>query len=447
MTGYYPQQIGCDPPRKQHPDWVTYLPQHLKQLGYRTYQSGKWHVPCCPKVLTAGFDRSYEILDHDRHFSPRNHRIDDKPIAPIQLGADYYSTLYIAQTTINQLKSHELETPDEPFFCYTAFIAPHFPLMAPKEDIQKYKTAYLDGWDQMRQRRLEKMTRLGIYSGGLSRREESVGPPYRFPNVLDELGAKEVLFPVDWNALTDEQQAFQAAKMAIHAAMVDRMDQEIGRIVEQVRRMGQLENTVIFFLSDNGASAEIMIRGDRNAPNAIPGSAESFLCLGPGFSCACNTPFRRHKTWVHEGGISTPLIVYGPSVIGKPGAITNQPGHLIDLVPTILDLAGASESAIHGPDANPYPGRSLAQTLRTGAKIERGDLFFNHEGNRALKSGKWKIVLAAKEQKANEPLKWELYDLETDRAEQNNLAEQYPERVNSMAQRWNEMNEQFRFSP
>lgn len=445
MTGYYPQQLNVDPRGKPFPGWITYLPQHLKNLGYKNYQSGKWHVTCAPKVLNAGFDESYEILDHNRHFNPQQHRMNDKPFPPIEKGTDFYSTDFIANTTIEQLKQHVKKSPNTPFFAYTAFIVPHFPLMAPDEDIARYSDVYKVGWDATRSRRLERMKQLGIYTGNLSAREEQIGPPYAFKN-LDVLGPGEILRPAAWETLTEEQKTFQAAKMSVHAAMVDRMDQGIGRILEQLREMGALENTVIFFLSDNGASAEVMIRGDGHNPLAQPGSAESFLCLGPGFSNASNTPFRRHKTWVHEGGISTPLVVYVPERLRNgvsAGSITPQNGHLIDLAPTILELAGASPDVVCGPTAKRYPGKSLAKVLTQGVLMDRGDLYFSHEGNRALISKGWKIVMARCDQTPGTPIHWELYDLRCDRAEQHDLSLEQPERVREMAARWEALDAQF----
>ena len=453
MTGYYPQQLRMDPVHPSHPGWITYLPQHLRELGYRNYHSGKWHVGCCPNVLDAGFDDSYEILDTDRHFSTQSHRMNNRAMPSVERRrgeeGDYYSTNFIARQTIEQLTAHAEQTPDQPFFAYTAFISPHFPIMAPAATVAKYHETYIPGWDAIRSVRFDRMRTLGIYEGEISAREPKVGPPYPDLAVLDELGPGEILFPIAWDELTSEQQAFQAAKMSVHAAMVDEVDRAIGRILEQIRSMGQLENTVVMFLSDNGASAEICIRGDRHDPAASLGSPESFLCLGPGFSTASNTPFRRHKTWVHEGGISTPLIVCAPHVMGENlrGTITRQPGHLVDLTPTILELAGVKE-LIGGDEVKTYPGVSLAPLLRDEvSRIDGRHLWFSHEGNQALKrydaDGEWKIVLTKKEQTSGGPERWELYDLRTDRAEQHDRSGEYPERTVSMIAEWKQMNEQF----
>ncbi|HEY3392916.1 MAG TPA: sulfatase/phosphatase domain-containing protein, partial [Lacipirellulaceae bacterium] len=196
--------------------------------------------------------------------------------------------------------------------------------------------------------------------------------------------------------------------------------------------------TVIFFLSDNGASAEIMIRGDRHDPAASPGSADTFLCLGPGWSRAANTPFRRHKTWVHEGGIATPLVVYWPDGIPAAGELRDAAvGHVIDIGPTIIDLAGGTWPAEHnGMPRPPSPGRSLARTFQQNVPLEREPLWWLHEGNRAIRAGDWKLV-AARDQP------WELYNLANDRAENHNLAGEQPERLQELERRWLGMTEQF----
>lgn len=243
--------------------------------------------------------------------------------------------------------------------------------------------------------------------------------------------------PLPWSDLTDEQRRFQATKMAIHAAMVHRMDQEIGRYLAQLKRLGKFEDTLILFASDNGASAEIMVRHGGHDPSAPPGSSASYLCLGPGFSNACNTPFRRHKTWVHEGGVSTPLIAHWPQGIKAKNELRHTPGHVIDIVPTVLELAGIERPA--KPDDKsipPLPGKSLAPVLTRGEDIARDEIWWLHEGNRAVRVGDWKLVAAR-----DEP--WELYDLRTDRAEQNNLAEKHPEKVRELEQIWQRRTDEF----
>ena len=258
--------------------------------------------------------------------------------------------------------------------------------------------------------------------------EKDLGPPYHFPEAFEILGEGEVNRPLSWESLTDEQKHFQERKMAIHAAMVERVDVEIGRILDQLRSMDALENTLIFFLSDNGASAEIMVRGEGHDPEAEPGSAETYLCLGPGWSTMCNTPFRKHKTWVHEGGACTPLIVHWPRGISAKGDLRHDPGHVIDIVPTLLELAGLDPS---DSLTVPLPGRSLAPTFQGDIQWERS-LWWYHEGNRAVRHGDWKLVMAR-----DEP--WELFNLATDRTESENLADEHPDRMQEMEALWEEI--------
>ena len=229
---------------------------------------------------------------------------------------------------------------------------------------------------------------------------------------------------------------YQATKMAIHAEMIDRMDREIGRVLDQVRTMGAWDNTVIFFLSDNGTDATIMVRGDGHDPAAAPGSAGSFLCLGPGWSSAGNAPFRRHKVWTHEGGISTPMIVHWPQGITARGELRQNVGHVIDFVPTLLELARVKPAL--AADAPALPGRSLVPAFVRDGGVTRDELFFNHEGNRALRMGDYKLVSAQEDQNV-----WELFNLTTDRCEQHNLAAKQPDRVRDMAARWKHLQDSF----
>jgi arylsulfatase len=279
---------------------------------------------------------------------------------------------------------------------------------------------------------------MGLLNTTLSKLEPDVGPPYHFPDALKKLGPGEINRPLAWRELTDEQRRFQATKMAIHAAMIDRMDREIGRLIEQLKNMGAYENTLIFFASDNGASAEIMVRHGGHDPHAEPGSAATYLCLGPGFSSAANTPFRRHKTWVHEGGISTPLIVHWPAGIEARGELRHTPSHVIDIVPTILDVVGIEKPTTwDGEMIPPAPGHSLVPAMHGDIQIERESLWWLHEGNRAIRVGDWKLVAAR-----GDP--WELYDLRTDRAESFNLAGRQPEKVKELEAMWNQQLEEMR---
>jgi arylsulfatase len=244
--------------------------------------------------------------------------------------------------------------------------------------------------------------------------------------------------PVPWSSLSPSQREFQASKMAVHAAMVDRMDREVGRIVAQIRAMRAYDDTLILFLSDNGASAEMMVRGDGHDPMAAPGSAGSFLSIGPGWSTMANTPFRRHKTWVHEGGIATPLIVSWPKGIAARGEMRHTPGHIVDIVPTLVEIAGGKPlQEWQGAPVPPAPGRSLVPALAADSTIARDSLWWLHEGNRALRVGTWKIVAAGADSA------WELYDLTSDRSESRNLADEMPERVREMGAQWSRLEEEY----
>jgi len=291
LTGYYAQQIRMDPPSGRLPPWAHVLPHYLKPLGYRCYHSGKWHVLGAPKpVADGGFDRSYWFQDWDRYFSPAKHFEDDQQSPPVKPDSGYYATTAFADHAIRCLKDHAQHHPGKPVFSYLAFISPHFPLHALPEDIARYRDRYLVGWDAVRERRWQRLRELGIVNCALSARDAQLTPRYFKQEWLDTLGPGEIEHAVAWDSLTDEQRRFQATKMAIHAAMVDRMDREIGRVLDQLRAMGAFDNTLIFFLSDNGADASILVRGEGHDRDAQSGSWRSFLCLGPGWASASNAP-------------------------------------------------------------------------------------------------------------------------------------------------------------
>ena len=442
MTGYYAQQIhrdglpeiggGGQGVRQQ---WARLLPDFLKPAGYRSYHSGKWHID--GKVLDGGFDRSLDMKNQGNYFTAAGNSIDDVPVKPPADEKGYYASVAIADHAIGCLKDHAANHAGKPFFHYIAFIAPHFPLHALPQDIAKYRDKYLAGWEAMRDARFARQKEMGITNTTLSALEREVGPPYAFPDAMAKLGPGEVNRPLPWSELTEEQRRFQATKMAIHAAMVDRMDQEIGRIIAQLKAMNAFENTLILFASDNGASAEIMVRNGGHDPQADPGSAATYLCLGPGFSSACNTPHRRHKTWVHEGGISTPLIAHWPAGIAAKNELRHTPAHVIDIVPTVLDLAGIQKpKEWKGEPIPEAPGRSLVRAFAKDETIARDSLWWLHEGNKAIRVGDWKIVAAK-----GDP--WELYDLTTDRAEQQNLAAKMPDKVKELEKAWQSQADNF----
>jgi len=435
LTGYYAQQVRRDAlpnlgggGQGRRPGWARLLPDFLKSAGYRCYHSGKWHID--GDVLPGGFDRSLHTRNDGNFFTAKGNLLDDQPITPAADESGYYVTTATAQHAIDCLKDHAANNPGRPFFHYIPFISPHFPLHALPEDIAKYRNRYRVGWDVMREARFKRQTERGLIRTPLSPLERDVGPPYPFPDAFAKLGPDEIDRPIAWTELTDGQRRFQATKMAIHAAMIDRMDREIGRVVDQLKAMGAFDNTLLLFASDNGASAEIMVRHGGHDPQAAPGSAATYLCLGPGFSSACNSPFRRHKTWVHEGGIATPLIVHWPKGIAAKNELRHTPAHVIDIVPTVLAAAGIEKPAQWKGEPIPAaPGRSLALAFAKDATIARESLWWLHEGNRALRVGDWKIVAA-------KGAPWELYDFTTDRAEQQDLAAGMPAKVEELAALW-----------
>ncbi|MDY3555165.1 sulfatase-like hydrolase/transferase [Gemmata sp. JC717] len=434
LTGYYAQQIRRDtvpgvPSGNQgtRPAWAKLLPELIEPHGYVSYHSGKWHVDGLP--LKNGFTHSYSLNDHDRHFAPKKHTEDDKQLPAADPKEGYYSSTAIADYAIKQLTGHFEKHPTKPFFEFVAFTAPHFPVQAPAADVAKYRKKYLAGWDELREARWKRMKGLGL-GDTLPPIERDLGPPYAFPEAIKKLGPNELNRPLAWKDLTAEQKAFQADKMAVHAAMVDRMDREIGRILDVLKKAKQFDNTLVVFLSDNGASAEIMVRGDGHDPHAECGTGATFLSIGPGWSILCNTPFRRHKTWVHEGGIHTPLIAHWPNGINAKGELRATPGHVADVVPTVLELAAGklvTAPAGGGPD---FAGRSLVPAFAKNGTVQRGSLWWQHEGNRALRVGDFKIVAAGKD------AEWELYDLKADPTETKNIANEKPEKVRELAAAW-----------
>lgn len=435
LSGYYPQQVRRDAlpsvaggAQGKRPAWARLLPDHLKPHGYRCYHSGKWHVD--GPVLAAGFDRSRNMRNQGNFFSARGNSLDDRPVTVPENESGYYATIATADHAVECLREHATQHAHRPFFSYVAFIAPHFPLHALPEDIDRYRNRYRDGWEVLREERHTRQKQAGLVVPGLSALERDVGPPYHYPEALVKLGAGEVNRPLPWNDLTVVQRDFQAVKMAIHAAMVDRMDREIGRILDQLKAMQALDNTLIVFASDNGASAEMMVRDGGHDPHVPPGSAKSYLCLGPGFSSVANTPFRRHKTWVHEGGISTPFIVHWPAGIAGRGELRHNPAHLVDVLPTVLDVVQVD--GLREWEGKPVPqvaGHSLRPAFARDGSVTRDCLWWLHEGNRAIRVGDWKLVAA-------KGTPWELYHLATDRAERYNVAGQFPDRVKELEALW-----------
>ncbi|MEA3460864.1 MAG: arylsulfatase [Bacteroidota bacterium] len=442
LSGYYPHQVLADPmPGVDYTvstvQAVTagWLPTILKNHGYSTYHSGKWHivrkVPEQSHLSHAevGFDRSYRTED-GRHLRPHHLWEDGVEIALPGSGEEYEASVAIVDHAIKYLEEHKQNRGDKPFFEYIAFIAPHFPLQAMQKDIDQYRELFLVGWDEIRKLRTENREELGFEVHPVNELEPERFAPWNLTpeELITQIDSADTGRAIPWNQLTREQQEFQATKMAIHAAMVTRMDREIGRYIEALKELGYFENTIVFFCSDNGASTEIMNRADKHTIGALPGSADTYLCLGPGWSSASNTPFRLHKTWVHEGGIATPLVVHWPNGIKDNNAFRDMPAHIIDIAPTMLELAGTEAAKLN--ERFDAPGISLVPFFSQDIRTERPPIFFHHEKKKALRHGDWKITTI------EEDGQWELYDLSVDRGETNNLADQNPEKLQELVTLW-----------
>jgi arylsulfatase A-like enzyme len=441
LTGLYPHQAGIgrmvtDLQRPSYrgfldTDCVT-IAEVLKSAGYRTLMSGKWHVgerrPHWP--VDRGFDRFYGLVSGaSNYFSldPGRTMALDSALA-VPEGDDFYFTDAFTDYATRFIDDR---SPDQPFFLYLAYTAPHWPLHAPEVEIRKYQEVYREGWDAVRARRHRRMLEMGLVqdSWGLSPRDPDVPA---------------------WE--NEPEKEWQARRMAVYAAQIDRMDQGIGRVLRKIREIGEEENTLVLFLADNGGCAEpieanfrnlqgkVRTVGDQvvnygNLPSILPGPATTFQSYGRGWANVSNTPLRLYKSIVHEGGIATPLIASWPSVIPGGNRLEQQVGHVIDLMPTCLDACRARYPEEYaGHRILPAEGISLLPALRAGKKTTRKALFWEHFGNRAVRSGDWKLV-------AQKSHGWELYNLREDRTELNNLASRHPDRVaglNGLYEAWAE---------
>lgn len=421
MTGLYPHQAGMGWMNRNdkrpgyqgelNPQCVS-IAEVLSSADYRCYHVGKWHLTYRMREanenwpLGRGFHRAYGTGGGGNYFAPKPLYEDNQLIQPPK--ENYYITDAFSQRAVTYLTDHAQQNNKTPFFLYLAYTAPHFPLHALPADIAAYRDVYQIGWDKLRKQRHQKMTELGLINGPLSPRDPD---------------AKA------WDLLSKAEQAEWELRMAVYAAMVTSMDRGIGQVLKQIEQMGDTENTLVCFLSDNGASAEYIDRGHQ--PGAVTGTRESFRCAEVGWANASNTPFRFHKMWMHEGGISTPLIVRWPAQIQQTGGWTRQTGHVIDLMATCVDVAQATYPV---QKANqkviPLAGQSLRATFLDPEKTEDRTLYWEHEGNKAVRQGNWKLV---KQHKQN----WELYHLNQDRSELNDLAQQQPKRVASLQEAWN----------
>jgi arylsulfatase len=463
LTGLYPHQAGVgwmmtdngvDGYRGNLNKNCMTIAEVLRTAGYRTYMSGKWHVtrhidPNGPKhnwPLQRGFDRFYgTIHGAGSFFDPNTLTRDNTMISPYAdpeyKPEQYYYTDAISDHAVRFINEN---TKDKPFFMYVAYTAAHWPMHALDRDIEKYKGKYDSGYAATRKARFERMKKLGVIKP-----DAKFSPPPGSAN---------------WGNVKNRE--WEIRNMEVYAAMIDNMDQGIGRIVGALKANGQLDNTLVMFLQDNGGCAEGLGRGSRGkwksrpdkaplaamdlkalqpnmipkqtrdgfpviqGPGIMPGPADTYIAYGQAWANVSNTPFREYKHWVHEGGISTPLIAHWPNQIKRHDELEHQPGHLVDLMATCVDISGAKYPAeFKKQKIKPMEGRSLAPSFG-GKQIERDAIYWEHEGNRAVRVGPWKLVAKGARSK------WELYNVETDRSELNNVAEKRPERVEQLTAKW-----------
>ncbi len=450
LTGLYPHQagVGAMSADNHKPGYRGFLTNRaicvatlLKESGYRTYMSGKWHLrgkgnqACVP--TNHGFE---EFFGHFRAYASyyRRDLFERHPAGRATkdyADGEFYATDAITDHAVDFLEASNGQT--SPFFLYVAYNAPHFPLQAPRDEIEKELDAYRKGWDQIRNSRFQKMKTLGLLNDHV--RLPARGHVTAVPDRNADSPYYDQKIPA-WTELDAARREDLANRMATYAAMVRIMDRNVGRIVDQLSKMNCLENTVLVFLSDNGACAEWDPFGFDNNPYpknrlyqgdelALMGGPRTFHSYGTGWANACNSPFRLYKHYNHEGGISSPTIVHWPMGIQRSGEIERHPSHVIDLVPTFLDLAGVSYPE-EDTGLLPLAGTSLLGLWDGNSKLGSRVLFFEHEGNRAVRDGKWKLVWI------NHVQRWELYNINEDRTETNDLASEFPEVVADLKNRW-----------
>lgn len=405
----------------------------LKTAGYRSFLAGKWHLGTADPTKH-GFEEFYGTLASAKTFWNPDHYLRlPKGRKPRQYPrGKFYGTDALTDHALDFLAKARSSS-KRPWFLYLAYNAPHFPLQAPKETIAKYTGAYHKGWDQIRSDRHKRMKQLGIIPNSTP-----LTPRSRyFDWGKNEPGANPA-----WKSLSKERRADLARRMAIYAAMVDRMDQNVGRVIAALKQSRELDNTLIVFTSDNGACAEWDPFGFdiRSGPQNVlhrgkmldqMGSPGTFHSTGSGWANASNTPWRLYKHYNHEGGIASPCIVHWPAKLKRGGAVIATPAHLIDLMPTFVDAAAIKyPERLKGKSTLALPGKSLMPLLQGRGMRERA-LFFEHEGNRAIREGNWKLV--ALRGKA-----WELYDLTTDRAEMTDVCAKHPDLARRLARAWEE---------
>ena len=413
VTGLYPRW----PTPHLRENMVT-LGEVMRSAGYATSLCGKWHLGRSPAThpFHRGFEQFYGLLDgccnffdpsqpdpkykggRIRYFAQNDRRIDSFP-------DDFYTTDAFTDYAIASIR--DADRAGKPFLVHVTYTAPHYPLHAKPEDIAKYRGRFLMGWDQMRKDRWQRMSQMGLIDSTwtLSGQESRA------------------------YAWEEADQDFEDHRMSVYAAMIDSMDQNIGRILDTLHETGHDKDTLILFLSDNGGCAEEP--GGRNPAERNPGPVDDYVAVGPAWGWAQNAPFRRYKSWLHEGGITTPMIAWWPEHV-PAGAINRSPAHIIDVLPTLVELAGTKyPQEFAGNQILPVDGLSMVPLLHGKARKGHAQLAWYWARNRALRQGDWKIVWDKLTEDA-----WELYNLANDRCEVHNLADQYPDRVAAMSKAW-----------
>ena len=440
LTGQYPHKVGVGHMvadlgqpgyRGRLSEEGATLAEVLAPAGYRTFLSGKWHVGTNDPTQR-GFEEFYgTLISAPTFWDPARYlRLPAGRKARTYGSGAFYGTDALTDHALDFL-GQARQTPDKPWFLYLAYNSPHFPLHARPEDIAKYAGRYARGWDVLRAERLERMKRLRLVGANtkLSPRSQYWA-----------FGAAEPRQNPAWDTLAEDRRGDLARRMAIYAAMVDRMDQNIGRVIADLRANGQFDNTLIVFLSDNGACAEWDPYGFdvSSSPNNVlhsgaelerMGSAGTYHSAGSGWANASNTPWSMYKHYSNEGGISSPCLMHWPDRIKRRGTIESTPAHLIDLMPTFVEASGAHyPERLGSRQILPMVGTSLMPALR-GERMPARTLYFEHEGHRAVREGRYKLAALR-----GEP--WRLYDMEKDRTEMDDLSAKQPKLVESLSKKW-----------
>ena len=437
LTGLFPHQTGIgqmtnSPKGDQYKDWGTegykgYLNQNcvtmaevLRKSGYHTYMAGKWHLgyhDASRWPLQRGFDKFYgSIAGATSYFWPHGQR----PVTfmnehlPPPDSTTYYTTDAFTDYAIQFIDEQE---DDKPFFLYLAYTAPHWPLHAKQEDIDRFVGKYTHGWDMVRNERFKKQVEMGLFKEdwGLSERDSRVRP---------------------WSEVAGSQKVLSDYRMAVYAAQVFCVDYNIGKLVDKLKAENQFDNTLILFLSDNGGCAEMYDEFGSKPQSWINKATYSgAVSYGIGWANASNTPFKEYKVKVHEGGISTPLIAHWPKEINKQtGVFIHQTAYLIDIAPTIYEISGAQYPQTYhdGKIIYPLEGNSLLPVLKTGKGKEHEYMYWEHQNNCAIRKGPWKALKKLDQQE------WELYNIKEDRIESRDLAAKHPDIVRELNDKWYE---------